>query len=252
MTFTREDLVDRYSGSLLGGLWSLLMPLVNILIYTLVFSRIMGMRLAMDGMETSRFSYSVYLVSGLLAWQCFGNTVRRMSTVYQNKAGIIKKVSLDLRLLPLYLVASELTIYVISMAFFVVFLLTIDHPLAPAFAWLPVIVLLQQVLAYALGLAAGSLSIFLPDVKEFVDIVLNVWFWLTPIVYVGNILSEFWQGVMVWNPAFHFVEAYRQVILAGEAPATAFLLVSGGACVILMAAVLFVSKKLEQDIRDFV
>src|SRR5690606_40571368 len=67
--FVRQDLVDRHAASALGALWTLLIPLANILIFTLVFSRLMGARLEMLGMQSlGAYSYSVYLVTGLLAW----------------------------------------------------------------------------------------------------------------------------------------------------------------------------------------
>src|SRR5690606_1452611 len=81
--FVRQDLVDRHAGSALGALWTLLLPLANILIFTLVFSRIMGARLEMLGMESlGPYSYSVYLVTGLLAWNCFANTLIRITQVF--------------------------------------------------------------------------------------------------------------------------------------------------------------------------
>src|SRR5690606_20456211 len=106
--FVRQDLVDRHAASALGALWTLLLPLVNILIFTLVFSRIMGARLEGMGVESlGRYGYSVYLVVGLLAWNCFAATLNRTTQVFHEKAALIGKVRMSLFSLPLYVLISE-------------------------------------------------------------------------------------------------------------------------------------------------
>src|SRR5690606_9780429 len=179
--FVRQDLVDRHAASALGALWTLLIPLANILIFTLVFSRIMGARLEMLGMESlGAYSYSVYLVTGLLAWNCFANTLIRITQVFHEKANLIGKVRLSLFSLPLFVLVSETVVYLISMGFVVVFLWLIDFSWSWQWLWLPLIFAAQMVLAYGLGLICAVLSVFLRDIKEFVGVVTQFWFWMTP------------------------------------------------------------------------
>lgn len=252
LTFTRQDLIDRYSGSVLGGAWSLLMPLVNILIFTLVFSEIMGARLSMAGMQQSEYNYSLYLVSAMLAWNCFSATVTRTTTIFQDKAGIIAKVSISLRTLPLYLLLSESTIYVISMVFFLGFIVLIDFPLSWSLLALPVVFVIQQVIAYGLGLIFATFSVFLRDIRELVDIVFKVWFWLTPIVYVTDIIPDHWAGVLAYNPVTPFVDAYRDMVLLHQLPSLQFLVVTTTVAGVTLALALFITQRLQQDIRDFI
>lgn len=151
INLARQELVDRYAGSVLGSGWAILRPLVNILIFVLVFSKVMGARLALLGSPPSEYSYSIYLVSGLLVWNAFSETILRITTVFQDKAALIGKIKLSLPQLPFFIITTEAVIYVLSMAFFAVFLLSIDYPVGWHWAWLLVIFLVQQVLAYALG-----------------------------------------------------------------------------------------------------
>jgi len=252
LAFTRQDLIDRYSGSVLGGFWLLLMPLVNILIFTIVFSNIMGARLVMAGMPEGGYNYSLYLVSGLLAWHCFANTVTRITNVYQDKAGIIGKVNVSLPVLPVYLLLSEAMIYLLSMLFFLVFVFWVDHPLGVSLLALPVVFLLQSLIAYSLGLLFATLAVFIRDIRELVGIVFTVWFWLTPIVYVANILPEGWGRLLSYNPVSFFIGAYRDIILLNQLPSGHFLLAAtlvGGFLFILAR---YVHQRLQQDIRDFI
>lgn len=252
ITFARQDLVEKYSGSILGSLWSLLLPLVNILIFTIVFSKIMGARLAMAGLPQSEFNYSLYLVSALLAWNCFASCVTRTTNLYQEKAGIITKVNISLRVLPLYVILSETIIFLISMFFFVIFALWADHSFHWGILLLPVVFLLQQIVAYSLGLIFATFSVFIRDIRELVGIVFHVWFWFTPIVYAVAILPEYGVDMMSYNPAFHVVEAYRKIFLLGQVPDVSLFLYLSLTAGLLLTFALYVNKHLQNDIRDFI
>jgi lipopolysaccharide transport system permease protein len=252
LTFTRQDLLDRYSASLLGGLWTLINPLVQILIFTLIFSKIMGARLGGLGVAFEEYSYSVYLVPALLGWFAFGNTLTRVSTIYQDKAGLIGKVNLSLQGLPLYVVLSETVIYLLSMVFFALFLLAIGFPITAAWWYLPLIYAVQQLFAFALGFGAAVIGVFVRDVIELVRITVQIWFWLTPIVYVLDILPDETRRWFAWNPMAHVVTGYRDVVLYGQRPD---LLAIGGVALLGLGLLLlarFGFRKLEKDLRDFI
>ena len=250
--FVRQDLIDRHASSALGALWTLLLPLSNILIFTLVFSQIMGARLEAMGMDyLGEYSYSIYLIIGLLAWNCFAATLTRTSQVFHEKAGLITKVNIPLMSLPLYILLSEAVIYVISMAFFMVFLWLVDFRWSIGWLWLPVIFAVQQLLAYSLGLICAVFSVFFRDIREIVPIVTQFWFWLTPIVYVINILPQGWMEVLKWNPIYHTTNAYRDSLIAGQVPNLSNLGIVFACGVVLLAVGMLIGRHLERDIRDF-
>lgn len=249
---TRQDLVDRYAGSILGAAWTFIMPLVNILIFTLVFSKIMGMRLGELGVELGQYSYSVYLVIGVLAWNLFANTLSRVTHVFHDKAAIISKVNVSLFALPLYILCSELTVYLIASGFFLVFLLAIDFDFTWHWLWWPVILVVQQTLAYAIGIIFATLSVFIRDIKQFVGVLTQLWFWLTPIVYVITILPENWKPLFLLNPFFHIVNALRDALMLQTSPALLPLALLMVVAMLLLVFGLWLGQRLERDIRDFI
>jgi lipopolysaccharide transport system permease protein len=252
LTFTRQDLVDRYSTSLLGGVWTLINPLVQILIYTLIFSKIMGARLSDLGAEFNEYGYSIYLVPAVLTWGAFGNTLNRVTTIFQDKAGLIGKVSLSLRALPLYILLSETIVFLISMSLFAIFLLLIGYPITWMWLLLIPVFMVQQLLAYSLGFGAAVLGVFVRDVVELVRITVQLWFWLTPIVYVLAILPQRTQDLLAWNPMTHFVTAFREIILYARIPDVEALAVLLGVGLFLLATALYGFKRLEKELRDFI
>lgn len=252
INLTRQDLVDRYSGSILGAAWTFIMPLVNILIFTLIFSRIMGMKLTALGVDLGQYSYSVYLVIGVLAWNAFANTLTRVTHVFHEKAPIIGKVNISLFSLPVYVLLSEMVIYLIAMSFFVVFLLLIGFQITWHWLWWPLIVCIQQLLAYSLGLIFAILSVFIRDIKEFVGVVVQLWFWMTPIVYVVTILPDDWKALFILNPFYHIVEALRDVLMLHQSPSLPALAIILVIAITLLFGGLWLGHRLERDIRDFV
>jgi lipopolysaccharide transport system permease protein len=249
--FARQDLLDRYASSILGGLWTFIFPLVNILIFIFVFSKIMGARLASFGVEFSEYGYSIYLVTGMLAWSSFSLTLSRVTNVFIDKAALIGKVNISLRTLPLYILISEGVIYAVSMLLFAIFLLLIDFPFTWHWLLVPAIYVVQQLLAYAIGFFCAVISVFVRDVREFVTVLVQVWFWLTPIVYVVTILPESYQALLMLNPVYLLIESYRDAILLHQLPAAMPIVVIATLAAILLGTALFGLRKLERDIRDF-
>ena len=251
--FVRQDLVDRHASTSLGMLWTFLLPLSQILIFTLIFSSIMGLRLESMGMEQlGRFSYSVYLVTGLLAWLAFAATVNRCGGVYQEKASLITKVRLPLHTLPLYVPVTETVIYLIGMGFFALFLLAIGFSWSITWLWWPVVFAVLMLLAYGIGLAVAVLSVFLRDLREVVGIVLQIGFWLTPIVYVKDMVPAEWHWLYAINPIYHLIEALRSSMILGQMPSLMPLASIAVVAALLVVVATWAGRRLERDIRDFI
>jgi lipopolysaccharide transport system permease protein len=245
----KQDLIDRYAGSLLGSLWTFIQPVLNMLVFILVFSHIMRARLPEIG---GSHSYSIYLIAGLLGWIGFANTLMRTTTVFLDHAGTIKKVRVGLLSFPLSIVLSDAMIFVISFAFFLLFLLIIMHPLSWQLVWVLPVFVLQQAFAATLGVILAMLCVFYRDIKEAVGVLLQLWFWLTPIVYVIDILPEHTRGLMVLNPMYPVIDAYHGAVLLGEAPNPAAFAPLLAAVVLLGLMGAWMMRRLESDIRDMV
>lgn len=245
---TKRDFAERFSGSSLGVSWLVLAPVVNIFIYIVVFSELIGARI--PGVE-STLGYGVYLVSGLLPWVAFSNTVSRMSTVYVDKRHLISKIRLDLKSFPVFVVLSETVVFLFSCVVFLAFLLYFEFEMSRQMIWFPVIYVLQQFFAFGLGFLLAIFHVFLRDLKEFVSVSLQLWFWLTPIVYTFDILPDYASDVLHMNPAYLFIGAYHNIFVFDSAPALDSLLLLFVIGLSLMLAGFFLCSKLERDIRDF-
>jgi lipopolysaccharide transport system permease protein len=252
INLAKQDLFDRYAGSVFGGMWAIIRPFVNMLIFILIFSKVMGARLALAGLQQEEYSYSLYLVSGVLLWNLFAETVMRITNVFQDKSGLIRKVNVSLSQLPFYVLVTEGVIYWVSLGFFAGFLVWMRHPITAVWLWLPVIFVLILGLAYLVGFASAILSVFIRDIREILGLLLQIAFWLTPIVYVFDILPKFAQEVLAWNPIYKIISLHREVILFNRPPEFLTLMELAAGGMICIVLVLSGFRRLERDIRDMV
>lgn len=248
-SFARQELVDRYAGSALGFAWAFMHPLVMLFIFVVIFGQIMAARL--PGVDDA-YGYSVYLVAGMLPWLAFSNTLTRAASVYVDKKGVLSKIALSLPTLPVFIVLAESLSFVIGLVFFVLVLLLLGMPLKPQLLLLPWVFLIQQILALGLGFVFAVLNVFLRDVREFAAILVQLWFWLTPIVWVPTIVpTHLYQTLGFINPMIPITTSYQAMFVGDSSPNYTQL-----AAVACIASVLFglgyvFVKRMEKDVRDF-
>jgi lipopolysaccharide transport system permease protein len=209
----------------------------------------MGARI--PGMS-SVWGYGIYLISGLIPWTAFANTVTRSSTVFLDKKNIITKIHLDLSTLPLFIVLSETITFVVTLVIFLGILLVTGYIFSPFLLFIPVIYFIQQLFAYALGFFLAMFVVFLRDLREVVTIGFQIWFWFTPIVYVFEILPPLAQEILIWNPALAFISAYHDIFILHKMPSFVYLTILLIISIILIVIDYLIFKKLEKDIRDFI
>ena len=211
----QREFQTKYRNSLLGGVWLVLPPLAQILVYTLIFSQIMQARL--PGVE-SHFAYSIYLCAGVLTWGLFAEITSRSMGVFIENANLIKKLSFPRISLPFIVIISAGVNFTIVFGLFTLFLiLTGSFPGWIFLAIVPVFCV-QVLFSIGVGVTLGVLNVFFRDVGQFFGIVLQFWFWLTPIVYPASILPEGVRSLMAFNPMAVLIESYQRILVTGEWP----------------------------------
>ncbi len=248
MEITRRDFAERFAGSVLGSLWTIIWPMVHLFIYIVIFGKVMGARLP----GTSQMNaYGIYLAAGLIPWTAFAATITRSASVFLEKKHIITKVNTSFSSLLLHINLSETITYGITMLVFFIILAFQDYTFHRSFWLIPFLYYLQQLLALGLGLFAAILNVFIRDVREITGVVLQLWFWFTPIVYIPEILPSVLQKLMAYNPAYVIITSFHRIFVFNDYPPFRALVL----LTVITHAVLFFSflmlRYLEKDIRDF-
>lgn len=211
----QREFQTRYRNSLLGALWTIINPLAMIIVYTVIFSRLMQARL--PGVDND-LGYGIYLCAGLLTWGLFAEIIGRAQAVFLEHATLLKKLSFPRICLPVVVVLNALLNFAIIFSLFLGFLvITGNFPGWIVIAILPVL-LIQVVFAVALGIILGVLNVFFRDVGQLTGIVLQFWFWFTPIIYPPSILPESAAGLLKWNPMVPLIQSYQGIFVQGVFP----------------------------------
>jgi lipopolysaccharide transport system permease protein len=217
-----QEFRGKYSGSALGMLWVVINPFVQILVYTLVFSHVMRARL--PGQADDVLAYSIYLCAGLIPWTCFADIVARSTNMFIDYGNMIKKSAFPRVCLPAIVLASALINFAISLSLFLLFMFAVGRLSWEAFFLCVPLSLLVILPAVGIGLALGTLNVFFRDVSQIQAILLQFWFWLTPIVWSAAALPETVRHWLTFNPLSPMVSAMQSIFMGLGLPEPAVLL----------------------------
>jgi lipopolysaccharide transport system permease protein len=216
-TLVRRDLEARYKGSILGNLWPLVNQLAQLLIYTYVFSIVLKVKLTISSLPENNFTFGLWLFAGLLPWIAFSAGLMQSASAVVAQPNLVKKVVFPLALLPLVSILSTFIESAFGLMLLIIFVAVNTQTLHTTLALLPLIWLTQLLLTAGLGYLAAGLTVFLRDIPQTLAVGLNIWMYLTPIIYPASAIPEAWRNWVFWlNPMTAIAEVYRDLILVGE------------------------------------
>jgi lipopolysaccharide transport system permease protein len=216
-TLVRRDLEARYKGSVLGNLWPLLNQLSQLLIYTYVFSIVLKVKLTLKTLPDNNFTFGLWLFAGLIPWIAFTGGLMQSSNSVIGQPNLVKKVVFPLALLPLVPILSTLIESSFGLMALIFFVALTSHTIHPTLALLPLIWLTQLLLTSGLGYLTAGLTVFLRDIPQSLGVILNIWMYLTPIMYPTSAIPEKWRTLVFWlNPMTSIVEVYRDLVIVGK------------------------------------
>ena len=243
----KRDFVSRYLGTQLGWFWAIAQPLAMILIYTVIFAEIM--KPALPG-HAGPFAYSIYLCAGMIVWMLFNDLITRSIGMFVNSANLLKKVNLPKFALPVIIAMSGLTNFGVVFMLFLGFVLVIgSFPGAALLAIVPVLVIVIA-LALGLGVLLGTINVFYRDVGQVTGLLLNVWFWLTPIVYPARSVPDWLGAILQWNPMWPLVNFTQTLFLDGTIPEWTLLAYPAVVAIVLVALGIHAFRALSGEIVD--
>lgn len=213
VNLVRKDVKVKYKDSVLGLFWSLARPLVYLLVYSVAIGWFLGASRSIP-------LFGIYLFTGLLAWGLFSEIINGATASVVGNAGLVKKVWFPRELLPLSavglaLVNAGLQVVVLLGAYVV----TGEWPTSSRILLIPLAIAVTVVFATALGLLLAAINVYLRDVQHIVEVLLLVWFWLTPIVYDWSRVRDFFieEHGMTWAFQLYLLNPMANVALAFQA-----------------------------------
>ena len=203
-TSIKKDIGGKYKNSFLGVLWSFINPLLQILVYALIFPLVMK-----NG--GSYKDYTVFMVCGLIPWAYFTTVINRASFIMIENGNILKKVYFPRSILPLSLVTSETINFLVSCIIILAFIVIKGFGISKFILFFPLVLLIQYVLLLGIALIFSAVTVYMRDIQHFIGVVLQLLFYATPIVYSIDTIPEGFRWILKWNPMTYIIEGYRAI-----------------------------------------
>jgi ABC-type polysaccharide/polyol phosphate export permease len=207
----RQFLTLRYRRTALGFLWTLVNPLLMMSVTAVVFATLFKLDLA---------TYAVFLFAGLVPWNLFSMTVTQSCTAFIHNEGLIKKIYLPKILFPLSLCLGMVIDSMLSLIALFILVVAFGAPLTISLLFIPVAYVLLLVFVLGVSLVASVATVFFRDLQYVIGVLLQAWFFLTPIMYRPDALSGRVAAAVKLNPMSSFIELFRAPLHLGQWPSS--------------------------------
>ncbi len=209
-SLVKKDLRGRYKGSVLGFLWTFINPLMQLVVYTFVFTYIMK-----AGID----KYYLYLFVALIPWIFFSSSLTGGSSSIVAQKDLIKKIYFPREVIPISYVTSCFVNMLLCFCIIFPVMLVAGVPLNPlALLCLPVILIVEYFLALGIAMLASAVTVYFRDMEHILGIVSMIWMYLTPLFYSIDMIPERFRFVYHFNPMSSIISCYRDVFYYARVP----------------------------------
>jgi len=243
----KTEFKSRFVRSKLGGFWMVLHPLAQVLIYALILSQIMKTKL--PEVDT-QYAYPIYLLSGIIGWTLFSEVLNKSLNIFIKSGNLLKKMSFPKLTLPLITIGEALINFFIFFIVMCIVFAFLGHWPYHAIYWFPLLVLITLSLAVGIGLFLGTLNVFIRDIGQIMEIILQFWFWLTPIVYMISIVPDKYHTLLMLNPMTGVIMGFHNILLYDKAPDLNLLVYPTVLSIVFLLLALVIFKKANEEMAD--
>ncbi len=241
---TWRDVKVRYKQTVIGFLWAIIQPLLKMVVFSIIFG-------GLAKMDSEGFPYPIFLYAGLLPWQFFASAVSRSGESVVASANLVKKVYFPRLVIPIASVGACLVDFAIS--FIILIVLMFYYSIIPTLSIFMVLPLVLATIFTALGVGMfiSALNVAYRDFRYVLPFLVQIWMFLTPVIYSTGIIPENWRWLILLNPMAGIVDAYRSAIL-GKPFEWGNLGISMGMAVVIFLCGLMYFRKTERYFADII
>lgn len=241
-SLVRKDLRGRYKGSVLGFLWTFINPLLQLVVYTVVFSFIL---------RTNIERYYLYLFVALIPWIFFSSSITGGAASIVAQKDLIKKIYFPRQVIPIsYVTSCFVNMLLCFIVIFAVVIVSGTGVNPIALLCLPVIMLVEYILALGMAMLTSAVTVYFRDLEHILGIVSMAWMYMTPIMYQKEIVPEKLMPVFNLNPMTHIIDCYRAVLYYKTVPELSSLLSSLALGLLFLVLGHFVFLKLQRHFAE--
>lgn len=242
-----REIKGRFAGSSAGILWSFIHPLIMLLVYLFVFVYIFKLRL--PEYSGSRGA-AIYLMAGLFPWMALAEGVTRSTSSLIENAALIQKTVFPTEILPAKAVIAAFSTHGVAIGVLALYAIVINQHIA-VIVYLPLIIILQVLFTLGVGFIFASISVFLRDVLQILQLLVGFWIYVTPILYPVSMLPQWARNIMYINPVYPFISIYQSLFLQGGMRDYTAVLLALMWTIIFYSTGAYVFSKLKPEFADW-
>lgn len=237
-TNVQKEIRGKYKGAWLGIIWSFLNPLLMLMVYSLVFPYIMRVQIP---------NYTMFLMTALMPWNFFTQTVANSSFAVIASGSILKKVYFPREILPISVVLSNVVNFLITFIIIIVFLIFSGVGISWTILLFPLVLIIQTLLMFGIAFILSAITVYARDVEHIVNVIVMALFHGTPIVYTIDMLPAKFQTLLYLNPMTSIIEAYRDILFYQKLPNFLNLGIITVISIVVMMFGLWLFRKLQRN-----
>jgi len=208
----KRDLVLRYKQTFMGAAWAIFMPLMNTIVFSIIFTRVARINVGMP--------YPVFAYSGLVAWNLFASSLRFSIGSLVSNIALVTKVYFPREIFPISTVMVSLVDFAVANVVLLALMAYYHVPPSSTIIYLPVVLIVHVMFTIGIGLLVAMANLFYRDVKYLFEIVLSVWMFATSVIYPVGLIGGRTGQVLRLNPMTPVIEGYRAALVTGDNPLT--------------------------------
>ena len=201
-TSVKKEIRSKYKNSFLGVVWSFLNPLLQIMVYAIIFSLIL---------KNKQEHYAVFLCAGIIPWTFFSVAINKSAFTIIENGNIIKKVYFPREIIPISVVFAETINFLISTIIILGFVIIGGIGITKYLLLYPIILIAQYLVIISISFVVSSVCVYFRDLQHFIGIILQLLFYATPIIYSQDNIPSEYQWILKINPMTYIINAYRDI-----------------------------------------
>lgn len=245
---TKKEIQQRYQGSVLGMLWTILVPVLMLVIYTFVFSEVFQAKWDVD--TSNPYEFALTLFCGLCAFNMVSEVMNRSTNLIAGNVNYVKKVIFPLELLPVTVTLSALFHCVVSFLILILGNAAVHHKLSATLYQSVVVFVPLALISAGTSYLLSAVSVYLKDVGNVVNVLVTVLMYMSPVFFPLASVPEKYRGICMANPMTYVIENFRNTMLYGKNINAGFLMISIAAAALVYAAGYVVFMRVKEGFAD--
>jgi lipopolysaccharide transport system permease protein len=241
-----RDVKVRYKQTVLGALWAIIQPLMNMVLFTVIFGKMANLQAG------TTIPYPLLTLCAAVPWALFATSLTQAGNSLIQSQNLISKVYFPRLIIPFSSILSGLVDFAIAFALLIIVMLSYGYVPHWGIITLPLFLVLAVLSAMAVGLWLSALNVEYRDVRYTIPLLTQVWLLVSPVGYLSERIPQQWQTLYGLNPMVSVIEGFRWALLGQKPPSLTMMAISAGAVLVLLVSGLFYFRRMEKTFADLI